>query len=192
MNRLALLLCLLLPGAAAWSADGEVPAGEKTISLSCFQRRPYLELSMKWDEAGGFKLSLLAPEGADSLPLFYGAVTSYNLGYLRQQKENLRDWPALVSLYWEPGRCRRSGTDPWLAECGGPAQSQAVNGAPAWPYSTSTFMAYRQRQAGVDREFDSRRMTWAVETQGSTYFLGFNFMTDMCVQSGGNLPGKLF
>lgn len=184
MNKLALFICLLLPAAPAWPADTEAPAGQKTISVSCYQRRPYLEMSMKWDEAGGFRLSLLAPDGVDGLPLFYGAVTSYNLSYLRQQKEDLADWPAFVSLYWAPGKCRRSGTDPWLAECGGQAQSQAVGGAPAWPYATSTFITYRQRQAGVDREFDSRRMTWAVETQGSTYFLGFNFMTDMCVQSG--------
>jgi len=98
----------------------------------------------------------------------------------------LHGWPSLVSLSWLPGQCRKSDLDPWVLECSGPAQPQEPDGNGAllpWPYSTSTFITYRQRQTGVDREFDSRRMTWTVETQGSTYFLGFNFMADQCNES---------
>lgn len=174
MKKYVFLICLLLPAAVF----GDTPAAGKAQSLTCFQRRPYLEMSMKWDEAGGFTLGLLAPDGAEGLPLFYGTVTSYTLGYLRQQKEDLSNWPSKVSLYWAPGKCRKDALDPWLVECGGPAEAGPV--APAWPYSTSTFISYRQRQSGVALDFDSRRMTWAVETQGNVYFLGFSFMADHC------------
>ena len=146
-------------------------------NLNCFQRRPYLQMTMKWDEAGGFHLALLSQEGIEGLPLFNGVVTSYNLNYLRQQKEDLRDWPALVSLSWAPGECKKSDKDQWVVECSGPA---AAENPAEWPYTTSTFFAYQRTQAGVSGESVSRAMTWAAESQGNTYFLGFNFMSNMC------------
>lgn len=186
MTKLTLFLLMTLPlWANAQTLSAEKAAAAKTgTTLNCYQRRPFLQMTMKWDEAGGFHLALLAPEGIEGLPLYNGVVTSYNLSYLQQQKEDLKDWPAVVSLSWAPGSCAKSGDDPWVVECSGPAAAEKNSGAkeplPAWPYSTSTFFTYRQRQAGVSGEFDARAMTWVVETQGTIYSLGFKFMLNLC------------
>ncbi len=179
MTKFAFFIWMLLPlSANAGTGSIERPAaGRIAATLNCFQRRPFLQMTMKWDESGGFHLALLSQEGIDGMPLFNGIVTSYNLNFLRLQKEDLKDWPALVSLSWAPGECKKSDTDPWVVECSGPGVPDDPS---AWPYATSTFFAYRRTQIGVGGESGSRAMTWAVESQGNTYFLGFNFMSNMC------------
>ena len=72
MNKLALFILMLLPlSANAVTGSVERPAAAKAAAtLNCFQRRPFLQMTMKWDEAGGFHLALLSQEGIAGLPLF--------------------------------------------------------------------------------------------------------------------------
>ena len=166
ITKLFLTIAILIPFSGAAQAE----------SLTCFQRRPFLEMKFIRDEAGNMSVSLNNPEGINGLPLFQGVVSPAQLPLLQFQADDLKNWPTFVKLTWSKDQCSQSAEDPWRFQCNGKAESKK-----AWPYQTNTFFAYTHEQKGVETKYDSREFSWEVTTDMATYFLGFKFAADSCI-----------
>lgn len=158
-------------------------AGAAQMAVDCFQRRPYMQLTMKWNDETGLRLSMASAEGIDGVPLYNGVVSTFSLALLEQQKKDLSAWPRVVELSWPAEKCKKHPTEPWVIECNGLAQvTKEYDGyaMPEWPFTTYMFAAYANKKIGVNGTNESREMSWAVEAEGTTYFLGFHFQSNLC------------